>query len=245
MTVSTIALFAAVLLSGCATYETPGAGVSLANLSAADEDIATIMAREPAAAFPARIAIARVQAPGYRSGSSACYGEGRYCVVTARDVEADEDFARLQALPMVAGIAPLNRLVMPPRLDDVEDLRRAAASLRTDLLAVYSLDTRFSVESQEIGPLQVVSLGFFPNKQASVSTTASLAIFDVRTGFVYGLAEATATREQRATVWSKRQAIENARMRTEAQSFDRLIDEFEALWRDVLKSHMPPRIATD
>jgi len=53
------------LLSGCTTYQTPGAGVSMGELSKADEDIAAVMKRDPTAAFPARIAIARVEAPGY------------------------------------------------------------------------------------------------------------------------------------------------------------------------------------
>ena len=82
-----------------------------------------------------------------------------------------------------------------------------------------------------------MSLGFFPNKQAHVATTASLAIFDVRTGFVYGLAEASARQEQRATLWSSRQAVESARMQTEAESFDQLMLEFETLWKGIVETH--------
>jgi hypothetical protein len=225
------------MLAGCATYQTPGAGVSLANLSEADSNIAEIMSREPAAVFPARIAIARAQAPGYQSGSNYCSGEGRYCVVTVRDIESEEDFERIGALPMVAAVAPLNRIILPTVFNGMRDLRRAAASLKADLLLVYTLDTRFTVESAEIGPLQVVSLGFFPNKEAHVATTASLAIYDVRTGFVYGLAEATARQEQRATLWSSRQAVDSARMRTEAESFEQLIEEFETLWKGIVETY--------
>ena len=61
-------LFAA--LTGCATYLTPGAGVTVGDLSAADEDIAEIMQREPAAPSPARLSVARTQAAGYSSDTN-------------------------------------------------------------------------------------------------------------------------------------------------------------------------------
>ena len=60
-------LLVLILITGCATYTTPGAGVNVGNLASADEDIAEIMSREPASPFPARISIARVQASGYSS----------------------------------------------------------------------------------------------------------------------------------------------------------------------------------
>ena len=41
-------------LNGCASYTTPGAGVQLTQL--ADADINELMAKQPAAKFPARIA---------------------------------------------------------------------------------------------------------------------------------------------------------------------------------------------
>jgi hypothetical protein len=38
--------------------------------------------------------------------------------------------------------------------------------------------------SRRIGPLQTVSLGFFPNKNAHVSTTCAAVFVDVRTGSI-------------------------------------------------------------
>lgn len=227
----------ALCMAGCATYQTPGAGVNVGNLSQADGDIAEVMKREPAAAFPSRIAMARVESTGYSSRNNKCYGKGAFCVVTTRDIETDQDIERLGRLPMIAGVAAMSRILLPDTLNSIKDLRLAAANLKADLLLVYSVDTRFNVESTDIGPLALISLGFLPNKKAVVSTTASAALFDVRTGFVYGVAEATATEQQRATMWSSAEAIDSARLQTEAESFQKLLGEFEKLWKRVVEEH--------
>src|SRR6266487_3465731 len=89
-------LIAATLLTAsCASYRTPGAGVNIGNLPASEGDIAELMSREPAATFPVRLAIVRVEATGYYSYNSHCYGQGRFCVVTTRDIETDPDFATI------------------------------------------------------------------------------------------------------------------------------------------------------
>lgn len=227
-------------VSGCATYTTPGAGVAVGNLTAADQDIAETLSREPAASFPARIALARVQAPGYVSGSNSCFGRGRYCVVTARDIESEADIERIQALQGVVGAIPMNRLLLPEELNSIKDLRLAAAKLKADLVLVYSLDTRFSVDSKPLGPLAVVSLGFIKNKTAQVATTASAVIFDVRSEFVYGVAEFTATESQEATIWSSGAVIDSARIRTEQKAFNGLVVEIEQVWNGVLNEHVRP-----
>jgi hypothetical protein len=225
------------LIAGCATYQTPGAGVNVGNLSKADEDIAALMKREAAAPFPARMALARVQSTGYYSRGNSCYGKGQFCIVTTRDVESESDVERLQRLPMMGGIAAMSRILVPSELKSIKDLRLAAATLKTDLLLVYSIDTRFNVESTEIGPLGLISLGMLPNKKAHVRTTASAALFDVRTGFVFGAAEATATEQQRATFWSSEDAIERSRLKTEAEAFQKMLGEFEKLWKGVVEQH--------
>ena len=227
----------ATLVAGCATYTTPGAGVTIPNLAQTDADIRALLDVEPAAPFPARLAVAHVQASGYTSQSSRCYGAGRYCVVTTRDIEPEESFDTLAKLPQIAGLALVNRLLLPERLESTKDLRLAAATLKADMLLIYSLDTGFNIDSTDIGPLAVISLGFVPNKKAKVTSTASAAIFDVRTGFLYGVAEATATEPQRATTWSSVSAIDRARRRAEAEAFAKLIGEIGRLWNGVVDTH--------
>ena len=230
-------LMACAVLAGCATYTTPGPGVSIANLSRADADIGELLKAEPASPFPARMAVARIQASGYSSPTNRCYGTGQYCVVTTRDIEPEETFDRMARLPQLEGLALMNRLLLPPNFKSMKDLRLAAASLKTDLLLVYSLDTGFNVDSVDVGPLGLITLGFLPNKKAKVTATASAAIFDVRTGFIYGVAEATSVEEQRATFWSTKEAIDAARQEAEKSAFQRLVGEIEKLWGGVIAAH--------
>ena len=228
-----LALFA----SGCATYTTPGAGVTLESLANTDADIAELLKLEPAARFPARMTVARVQASGYSSRSNSCYGSGRYCVVTARDIEPEATFERLSNMPQLAGLALINRMLLPGKLTSAKDLRQAAATLKTDLLLVYSLETEFNIENTDVGPLAMISLGFLPTKNARVTATASAAVFDVRTGFVYGVAEASALEEQRGTFWSSSEAVDSARKKAESAAFQKLAGEIEKLWREILRTH--------
>jgi hypothetical protein len=230
----------ALALGGCATYRTPGAGVNLGEFSRGDADIAEIMKREPAASFPARVAIARVEQGGYSSHGADCFGKGRLCLVTVHEVETDADFEQLASLPQVAGSVPLSRMLLPEAINSVKDLRIAAASLKTDMLLLYSIDTRFHVESADIGPLALLSLGFLPNKKAHVTATASAVLIDVRTGFVYGAAEASAKREQRATLWTSEAAIDDARLKAERGAFEGLLSEYDKLWRGVVHDHAGP-----
>jgi len=230
-------LMACAVLAGCATYTTPGPGVSIANLSRADADIGELLKAEPASPFPARMAVARIQASGYSSPTNRCYGTGQYYVVTTRDIEPEETFDRITRLPQLEGLALMNRLLLSPNFKSMKDLRLAAASLKTDLLLVYSLDTGFNIDSVDVGPLGLITLGFLPNKKAKVTATASAAIFDVRTGFIYGVAEATSVEEQRATFWSTKEAIDAARQEAEKSAFQRLVGEIEKLWGGVIAAH--------
>lgn len=223
------------LVSGCASYVTPGGGVELTAL--AEGDINELMMKQPAAKFPAHLAVARVQAPDYQSHRNESYGTGRYSVVTTRDVEREEDFKRLAEMPSVNGLAPLNRLLLPTQLDTVEALRTAAARLKADILVIYTFDTSFRVGAQKYRPLNVISLGFLNNKEVTVTTTASAALFDVRTEFLYGLAEASAREERHASVWGSSDVVDDLRVVTERKAFQALLPELEKTWSGVIKSH--------
>lgn len=231
-----IVLFA----SACAThYKTPSAGISFAEID--DVDLRELYEREPESPFPATLAIVRVQDSGYVSLTNQGYGHGRYSVVTTRDIESDADFERIGGLPMVSGVAPVGRLLLPPNASSFRDLRTPAAKLRADLLLVYSVDTTFNVEGKALGPLSMISLGLIPNKKAHVTATVAGALIDVRSGFVYGTVESTSTEEQSATIWSTETAIDGARMRAEEAAFQSFVTEFEVLWSDVIEAQVADR----
>lgn len=232
-------IFLAVLsltVTGCATnYVTPASGVSLAEI--ADDDLRSYYEREPSSPFPANIAITRVQDSGYVTRTARGYGHGRYTIVTTRDIETDRAYESIVKLPLVNNVAPIGRILLPSNASTIKDLRVPAAKLRADLLLVYSIDTTFSVEGKSLGPLSMISLGFIPNKKAHVTATVAGILVDVRTGFIYGTTEATATEEQRASVWSTELAIDSSRLRAEENAFAAFVAEFQQLWKNVVDVH--------
>lgn len=223
------------LLGACSTYTTPGAGVSLSAIS--DVDIAEAMSRQPALTFPARLAVARVAAVGYRSASNESMGSGAYAIVTTRDIETDASFERLGRMPRIAAIAPVSRLLVPANLSSTRDLRTAAAQLRADAIIIYTIDTRFRTESAQLGPLQTIALGFLPSEKAVVNATCAFMIIDVRTGFVYGTGETTATEDQRSNIWGNASAIETARLKAEQRAYEDSLAEVEKLWASIVAEH--------
>ncbi len=227
----------AALLGACSTYTTPGAGVSLGAISEQDTDIAAAYQREPAMVFPARLAVVRVAASGYVSGSNNSYGSGAFGIVTTRDIESEESIARLGAMPQVAAVAPVSRLLVPSYLQTTRDLRAAAAQLKADALLIYTIDTRFRTDSAQLGPLQTIALGFLPSEKAIVSATCAFMIVDVRTGFIYGTGETTATEDQRSDFWGSEAAIESARMRAERRAYEDSLGEVARLWTSIVAEH--------
>ena len=222
--------------TGCATnYVTPASGVSLAEI--ADDDLRAYYETQPASPFPANIAVVRVQDSGYITRTGRGYGHGRYTIVTTRDIETDEAFGKIVQLPLVSGVAPIGRLLLPPNASTIKDLRAPAAKLRADLLLVYSVDTSFSVEGKSFGPMSAISLGFIRNKKAHVTATVAGVLVDVRTGFIYGTTEATVTEEQRASIWSTKLAIESSRLHAETAAFEDFVVEFQQLWKGVVDVH--------
>lgn len=218
-------------VAGCASYTTPGGGVSLAGIDNASIEAA--YSREPAANFPVNLAVARVQAPGYVSPSNRGYGSGNFTVVTTRDIETEEDFDKLGGAKGVRAVAPLTRILLPAELQSTESLRVAAAQLRTDALLIYTVDTAFRTDVGKIGPLQTISLGFLPNRESYVDATVSAMVVDVRSGYVYGTAEVTATRSQRSDFWGTRAAIDKARLEAETAAFERAVGQVVALLDDI------------
>lgn len=223
-------------LSGCAaSYVTPGGPVDIPTIT--DVDIAEVLATEPGASFPAQLIVARIQGSGYTSYTNRGYGRGSYSVLIARDVETDSDLERIAGMPGVAAVGQLSRILLPAELSSAHDLREAAARLRGDVLLLYTFDTSFRTDTLRIGPLQAISMGFFPNKKAHVTTTCALAFVDVRTGYVYGVAEASSTQEQRGNAWNTSQAIDEARVLAESAAFAGALTEAEQVWNAILAQH--------
>jgi hypothetical protein len=219
------------LACGCAHYRTPGGGVSIPAIT--DSTIAENLSRQPAAQFPAHVIVARVQAAGYASTSGIGYGTGGYSVLTMRDIETEDDFTQLASLPGIAAVGALNRILLPKDLRSAKELREAAAQLRGDIILLYTVDTTFHTDSRVVGPLQVVSLGLLASDKSRIVTTCAAAFVDVRTGYVYGVAEGSATDTRSSSPWKTEAAIDAARRKTEREAFTAALKEMAKAWASI------------
>ena len=235
-----------IMVTGCASYHAPGRAADLGTLGVSPEaqkagtpgDINASFDRRPLANFPAGVAVARIQAPGYRSPTAEGFGTGAYSIVLTRDIEPDSAVKRLGKLPMVRGVAPIGRLLMPAQLNSDKELRQAAAQLQADLLLVYTLDTTFH-DRDLAAPLSVVTLGLFPSQATTVCTTASAVLMDTRNGYIYGVCESTAQKSGIASAWTSESAIDGDRKRTGTEAFQKLVGEIETMWTGVVQDYGP------
>jgi hypothetical protein len=119
-----------------------------------------------------------------------------------------------------------------------------AAQLQGDIVMMYTIDTVFRTETNNIGPLQTLALGFFPTHKAKVTSTCSVALIDTRTGFVYGVAESTSGADQRSDTWNEQKAIDKARARSEREAFTGALGEVEKLWGGIVAAQAGGSTAT-
>lgn len=220
-------LLAAALLSSCASYVTPGRQADLSTFT--DPRVKKAFVAKPAIRFPATLALVRVQESGYRSESAQGVGAGAYSVVTARDIETEQDIDAISKLPGVGGIVALNRLLLPRSLATDLDLREAAAKLQTEAILIYTIATEFS-DNEVIAPLTTLSLGLAPNKRYKINSTASAILMDTKTGYIYGALEEADRRSGLTIAWGSSSAIEAARKKAERAAFAKLLASFDPFW---------------
>jgi hypothetical protein len=222
------------LLSGCASYVTPGGRADLSGISSAS--MKESFAARPAAVLPAGIAAVRVQSPGYRNyhtmRAGGVHGGGRFSVITVREFETQEDFERIARLPEVGGLIGLSPLLIPENLRSDLELREAAARLKADLLLLYTFNTTFHDNDASVA-LKVITLGLSPTKKIFVRVNASALLVDTRTGFIYGAFDANERRELRSNSWESEEAADRARLSAEKAAFQSLLDEFVKSWPDI------------
>jgi hypothetical protein len=232
-----LAVAGAVLWSGCAsTYIPPSGRANLAGISSSS--MRESFAARPAAEFPAGIAAVRVQAAKYRNyhtdSEGGVYGEGRYSVITVKEVVDDADMESLSHLPQVGGLIPLSTLLLPNQLESDRELREAAARLKADMVLLYTFDTSFHNNDASVA-LNVVTLGLSPTRQVFVHVAASAVLIDTRTGFIYAALDANEQRKVRSNAWESRETADRARRDAEKAAFKGLLGEFEKSWPQIVE----------
>jgi len=224
------------VFTGCSSYITPGSKADLQSF--APPNIQENFAVKPSLPFPAGIAAVHIQAPDYTNyhlrHHGGQYGSGNYTVIMTREVEDQAQFDRVATLPQVAGIATLNRLLIPERLDNDRQIREAVSRLQADLVFVYTFETAF-YDRNVAKPLTYVTLGLSPTKKVTAVTTVSALLLDTRTGYIYSAYEATERSELTSSSWSSRETADEARRGTEKRAFNKLIDDVVTSWPRLLE----------
>jgi hypothetical protein len=199
------------------------------------------MNRRPAASFPASIAVTRVQGAEYSSyNMPRGRGNGKMRVVGLRDAELKTELEIAGLLPQVRGVASLNSLIVPEYVESLHDLRRAAAQVQADVLLVYTFDTQFWDRETTIPALGTLTLGLFPNERVRVMSTASAAFVDVRSGFVYGLCEASHESGRITNAWNTSGAVDATRREVERATFRKLHAELVETWKGIAERYGQP-----
>ena len=234
-----VAMSAHCLLIGCASnYVTPGGPAPFGEFTT--KSVADTLVLMPEAPWPAGLAYTRVQASGYRSFSGQGVSRGTISFVGAKDLEREGDLEKIRAWPSLRSVVRLTPILVPRESDSLLALREGAATLRADILALYTLDTHFHVDDRDVGPLGLITLGLAPTRNAVVNCTASIAFFDVRTGYCYGTAEGSANDDQIGNAWTSDQALDDARRRAERTAFEDMLVEGGKVWTAMAGPFTPP-----
>jgi len=160
-------------------------------------------------------------------------GSGNFAVVPTQELFSEEDLASVGNWSGVSAATPVGRLLIPAKLDSIDDLRLAAAKLQADVVMVYTIDTSFRVQGRSYGPLSAISLGLAPDRDAFVTSTASAIFTDVRTGYTYAVAESTAKASGLTNIWGSRGTIDRKRVETEQAAFRQMLIEAQKAWERV------------
>jgi len=191
---------------------------------------------------PTSIALARIQhGGGWRSASTpSSIADWRFDPPApspgARTIPSDDQLERLDALRAVNDAFTVQPRFVSAGESVLNALRRAATERGAGLLMLYTFETRTN-SSQGVPPLDLVTLGTLPDVVAEAETSAHAVLIDTRTGFVYALAHAEAESWQLASQWTKDEAEEDALARAERRAFDRLMDDFETAWVEIVRVH--------
>jgi hypothetical protein len=233
MTKRSIVCLLSLAVAGCTGYATPQqtaeSQMRHAELSAGQEiplDVKQAENRKPAATFPTGIALARVTP----------FGRGQFTVQTVRDIEDPDQVDRLNKLPMIAAVTPLGGVQVDGSVKTTQELRAVAAGLHADMVLLYTIKTDVHAEDAAT-PVSVITLGLAPTQHAHAVTTASAALLDTRTGYVYGNFEATDVRNQLAAAWTIGSAEQQSTNATERNAFKKLVDQFEKTWPNIVKEY--------
>jgi phosphoenolpyruvate-protein kinase (PTS system EI component) len=73
----------------------------------------------------------------------------------------------------------------------------------------------------------------FASEKSRIVTTCAAAFIDVRTGYVYGVAEGSATQTRHSSIWTTERTIDAARLKTEREALSAALKEVARTWSGI------------
>jgi len=246
---SLISIVTTVILSGCqSTTQTtsgrdylnkyPTTSIGSSNSSKAqtlDEEIAEIAAVEPLLRFPARIGLAKVY-----NGQISNLTEAEAAAWTEARTQLGSDFGEF--IPVSSLIAEMvytssGQNQRNQASEIVRKIRMGAARQHLDAVFIYEV---FSETSERTLPSAVanwtiIGAYFVPSEESTTVGYANALLFDVRNGYTYGTASATATEKDLTTLvaqYDQKQRQQNA---AQVAASVNLVDESVELFKKLRK----------
>lgn len=222
-----------VFLSGCySSYVTP-AGADMGMFGGAFTESGYVRQSgtpRPAASFPVTLAVARIQGAGYYQADLG------YCVVNSPLSGTQSIQNGFAQLPGIAQVVPVNKLLMAGYQKSPDALRQATASLKAHMLYIYTLDS-VQDEADWSSAISLYTLGLAPTVKVEVTTTAMGMLIDTQTGYVYGVLEASAGKEQVAAYMTRQNAWDQCRNVTEELALADMNRQLPVMWNEVLSRY--------
>lgn len=214
-------LLVSIFLNGGCHYDTP-ASYSLPVTQGSSGAIEESSHARPTVRFPARVAVARIEASG-----------GGFRMIPETDVENTGHAAAATSLPGVAGLVSLNRVALVSEVKSYRELDAEARKVGADMVAIYRFEAS-DRSSDAFLPLSVATLGLAPTNSYTVTATATLMVRDARTGYLYGVMEETATNKGLTAGMDLHNAQERSKRNAKKKALDQLTAKLPVFWNGVL-----------
>ena len=211
-------------ITGCQSYvNSPAARSARAaqRETFSDPLLARAFNAQPTMRFPATIAVA-------------ADNHGTRAQIRALDALGAID--RFKTLPHIANVAILGAPLFSSTTKQDLAAREAAARIHADAVLVLSTEAQ-ATDGKILAPLTALSLGLFPNKRYEIIATAMAALVDTRTGYVYGITEASRARSGLTMAWGSDEVMSRGSAAAERDALKKLFAEFPAFWDGVVQKH--------
>ena len=247
-TLLSVVLLALILLSGCESYTTQTTSgqdylskypTQIGSNGSADIDreVRELANIEPSLRFPARIGLVKVHDGNLANLTALEVEEWR--AAKARLGERFGDFVPVSAMIAEAvyeGPKTGGRGLQPREL--MRKVRLAAARQHLDVVLIYEVFSSSKSEelASSVANLTIIGAYFIPSESIETTGYANALLLDVRTGYPYGTAAASVTKDGLASAYFKSQKRRGLSDANQLGAAIKLVPEVESMLRELIET---------